>query len=181
MDNRELNRILQIIQKSEGVNLSRIAEDAGVDRTYLSKLINLDATKPAGKNLLSKLGTAFPKYFEESTPQKQQAREQPRNEPQGHPEIMVILDRLSLAHKDLTESNRQLSKNQELIIRELSKPGRTDPKKTEADVAKMSDFLELLSEVLAGKRMSKKEALVRLSKHSPFAQSKGEEKDIQTR
>lgn len=76
MDNHELNRILQIIRKTENVNLSKIAASAGVDRSYLSKLVNMDGTKPAGKNILSKLGTAFPEYFQENnksnTPQKQQ-------------------------------------------------------------------------------------------------------------
>lgn len=75
MDNRELNRILQIIQKSEGINLSKIARTAKVDRTYLSKLINLDITKPAGKNLLSKIGTAFPKYFQENNEYSQQKQQ----------------------------------------------------------------------------------------------------------
>jgi len=86
--------------------------------------------------------------------------------PQKEQKDMVqVLADLAAANREIAESNKQLSKNQEVLLSKIKSPERADPKTTIDDLSRQADFLELLSEVLSGRKMSKKEALVRLSRY----------------
>lgn len=63
MNTKELKNIIKQIQEGEGVNLTAIAAQSGVGRSYLSTLINDNETKTVEAPLIGKLSKAYPAYF----------------------------------------------------------------------------------------------------------------------
>lgn len=66
MTNRDLHIILQKIEKQENLNLSELSKKADVDRSYLSKVINMKMEKKIGVRVLNKLKSTYPSYFTEN-------------------------------------------------------------------------------------------------------------------
>lgn len=66
MTNHDLRNIINEIETTQGLNISQIAKKADVNRSNLSKIINMDEEKDIGKRLLSKLKTGFPGFFKET-------------------------------------------------------------------------------------------------------------------
>lgn len=66
MTNRDLQYIISEIKKKEGVTLQEIAAAIGKDRTYLSKLINIEEEKELTKTLVSDFEAVYPAYFQRS-------------------------------------------------------------------------------------------------------------------
>lgn len=63
MNNRELQRIIKEIQKTEGEKIANIALKAEVNRSYLSSLINDKATVEVEPAFFGKIAKAYPVYF----------------------------------------------------------------------------------------------------------------------
>lgn len=99
---------------------------------------------------------------------------EPKKEDAGQTlaEISAAHRELIAAHKDLTESNKSLAKTQESIVQELKAIGRSDPKKFADETARMSVFLELLSEVVKGTPITGAEAIAKLGMLVPSPESK---------
>ena len=63
MTNHELLDIIEEIKESERTDLKGIAKKCGVDRSYLSTLVNLEEVKGLRPALLRKFGKAYPSFF----------------------------------------------------------------------------------------------------------------------
>lgn len=63
MTNRELKDIIENIKEKEKLGLNDIASKCGLDRSYLSKLINLDNEKKVTAHLFGKISSKFSGYF----------------------------------------------------------------------------------------------------------------------
>lgn len=103
--------------------------------------------------------------------EKVQHIEEKKSPPKTQQDMVQVLADLAAANREIAESNKQLSKNQEVLLSKIQSSESADPKRILDDSARMSDFLELLSDVLSGKRVSKREALARLNKLVPAARN----------
>lgn len=63
MNNRELQNIIERIQTGEAKKITAIAKIAGVNRSYLSSLINNKETVEVEAPFIGKISKAFPAYF----------------------------------------------------------------------------------------------------------------------
>jgi predicted transcriptional regulator len=63
MTNRELRKVLNDIERKEGMTLQEIAATAGVNRSNLSTFINSTEVKKVGKRMAAKFELAFERYF----------------------------------------------------------------------------------------------------------------------
>lgn len=63
MNNQELKNIIEQIKKGEGLKLIAIADEAGVNRSYLSTMINSEDVKDIDDAFIGKLSKAFPQYL----------------------------------------------------------------------------------------------------------------------
>lgn len=72
MYNRELKKIIEEIQRKEGLDLTAIAEKVSINRSYLSSFINSSTLKPVTPAYMGKFTKHFPTYFHptKSTEQK---------------------------------------------------------------------------------------------------------------
>jgi transcriptional regulator with XRE-family HTH domain len=64
MSNKELDRIIKEIQKKTGKSIKAIAEDASIDRSYLSSTINDEKVFELEDAYIGKIAKAFPSFFE---------------------------------------------------------------------------------------------------------------------
>ncbi len=63
MNNRELQKIIEEIQKGEAIKITAIAAKAKVNRSYLSSLINDKEIQEVEIPFLGKIKKAYPGYF----------------------------------------------------------------------------------------------------------------------
>jgi hypothetical protein len=68
MNNKDLKKIIGAIQKGEGIKIKAIAENAIINRSYLSSLINSRETKEVEDPLIGKIRKAYPAYFDQQKP-----------------------------------------------------------------------------------------------------------------
>jgi chromosome segregation ATPase len=64
MNNRELLDIIEEIKKKQKCFFNDIADEADIDRSYLSKFVNAKSEKTVTPQMLRKFKKAFPVYFE---------------------------------------------------------------------------------------------------------------------
>lgn len=63
MSNKELDKIVKEIQKKTGKSIKAIAEEASIDRSYLSKTINDENVFELEEAYVGKIASAFPAFF----------------------------------------------------------------------------------------------------------------------
>lgn len=63
MNSRELKNIIEQIQKAEGIKIAQIAALSGVNRSYLSTLINSEVAKDIEDAFVGKISKHFSEYF----------------------------------------------------------------------------------------------------------------------
>lgn len=64
MNNRELKNIIQQIQTKEGIDLTEIADQVDINRSYLSSFINNKTIKQVTPAYIGKFTKHFPAYFQ---------------------------------------------------------------------------------------------------------------------
>ena len=64
MHYQQLNKIIEAIQKKEGIDLTEIAKRADVDRSYLSSFIHGKKGPEATDAYIGKISKPFPAYFD---------------------------------------------------------------------------------------------------------------------
>lgn len=107
-------------------------------------------------------------------PDKVQERTPP---PKEQKDMIQVLADLAAANREIAESNKQLSKNQEVLLSKISTTEQPPPKTFADETARMGIFLELLSEVLKGKHLTGEEAIIRLGRLTPSEESKVRKRD----
>jgi len=65
MTNWGLKKIIEQIQKDEGIDLTEIAARAEIDRSYLSSFIHNKREKPARDSYVGKISKHFPRHFKQ--------------------------------------------------------------------------------------------------------------------
>lgn len=96
MDSLELRHIINSILEKEDIGLTDLAAKAKMNRSYLSKLINLKTKKQVGLKAKEKMARAFPAYFSENN-ENNKAGTVGEGGSKGDDKAMIILDRLSQA------------------------------------------------------------------------------------
>lgn len=120
MNSKELFEIIEEIKRIEGIDLTELAKRAGVDRPYLSTLINNDDAKPIKDKsvLLRKLKKKFGKYFPANGTNETNVK---INEHKDTRALIVALqdDKKFLKElilTNLTDLNKQIDNNRELLV-----------------------------------------------------------------
>ncbi|MGN6435993.1 MAG: hypothetical protein ACTHMM_05650 [Agriterribacter sp.] len=91
MDSHQLRDILNKIESEKSITLTQITTDAGVDRTYVSKIINADEPQVVGAKLIRKFKAAFPSYFKDN-----------KNNERGNKEVGTGTGLIGAVSSDLT-------------------------------------------------------------------------------
>lgn len=127
MYNRELKKIIEEIQRKEGLDLTAIAEKVSINRSYLSSFINSSTLKPVTPAYMGKFTKHFPTYFHPTKGTEQKPTDPPNkideilanlNEIRDY--TIAILTGQSAGHEVMMGSLDRLEQNTEGTLSEAA-------------------------------------------------------------